>query len=39
MNKTELIKKVSERVNIRSKAAKVIVDTLFDAMRESGEGR
>ena len=37
MNKAELIKKVSERVNIRSKAAKVIVDTLFDAMRESLE--
>ena len=39
MNKAELIKKASEWVNIGSKAAKVIVDTLFDAMRESGEGR
>jgi integration host factor subunit beta len=36
VNKAELIK-ISERVNIRSKAAKVIVDTLFDAMRESLE--
>jgi integration host factor subunit beta len=36
VNKAELIK-ISARVNIRSKAAKVIVDTLFDAMRESLE--
>ena len=41
MNKAKLIEKVSERVKIPSNAAKVIVDTLFDSMRESlekGEG-
>jgi integration host factor subunit beta len=41
MNKANLIEKVAERVNISSKAAKVIVDTIFDSMRESmekGEG-
>ena len=41
MNKAELIEKVSERVKIRSNAAKVVVDTIFDSMRESlekGEG-
>ena len=41
MNKAKLIEKVSERVQIPSKAAKVIVDTIFDSMRESlekGEG-
>jgi integration host factor subunit beta len=41
MNKAKLIEKVSERVQIPSNAAKVIVDTLFDSMRESlekGEG-
>ena len=41
MNKAKLIEKVSERVRIPSKAAKVIVDTIFDSMRESlekGEG-
>ena len=41
MNKAKLIEKVSERVKIPSKAAKVIVDTVFDSMRESlekGEG-
>ena len=41
MNKANLIEKVSERVNIPSNAAKVIVDTIFDSMRESlekGEG-
>jgi integration host factor subunit beta len=37
MNKAKLIEKVSERVKIRSKVAKVIVDTIFDAMRESLE--
>jgi integration host factor subunit beta len=41
MNKAELIEKVSKRVRIRPKAAKVVVDTIFDSMRESlekGEG-
>ena len=41
MNKAELIEKVSERVKISSKAAMVIVNTIFDSMRESmekGEG-
>ena len=41
MNKAELIKKVSERVQIPSIVAKVIVDTIFDSMRgslEKGEG-
>jgi integration host factor subunit beta len=37
MNKAKLIEKVSERVKIRSNIAKVIVDTIFDAMRESLE--
>ena len=37
MNKAKLIEKVSERVKIRSNTAKVIVDTIFDAMRESLE--
>ena len=37
MNKAKLIEKVSERVKIRSNVAKVIVDTIFDAMRESLE--
>jgi integration host factor subunit beta len=37
MNKTNLINKVSDRVNIPSNAAKVIVDTIFDTMRESLE--
>jgi integration host factor subunit beta len=35
MNKAKLIKKVSERMNIKPKAAKVIVETIFDEMRES----
>ena len=35
MNKANLIKKVSKRMNIELKAAKVIVDTIFDEMRES----
>jgi nucleoid DNA-binding protein len=40
MNKTNLIKKVSERVKTPSNAAKVIVDTIFlRNERESGEGR
>ena len=41
MNKAELIEKVSTRVNIPSNAARIIVDTMFDSMRESlekGEG-
>ena len=41
MNKAKLIEKVSERVKIRSNTAKVIVNTIFDSMRESlekGEG-
>ncbi len=41
MNKNDLIEKVSERVRIPSKAAKVIVNGIFDSMRESlekGEG-
>ena len=37
MNKAELATKVSERANITLKAAKVIVDSLFDGMRESLE--
>jgi len=41
MNKAKLIEKVSERVKIPSTAARVIVDTIFDSMRETlekGEG-
>ena len=41
MNKNDLIKKLSERSNIPSNAAKVIVNTIFDSMKESlekGEG-
>jgi integration host factor subunit beta len=41
MNKAELIEKVSRRVQIPSKVAKVVVDTIFDTMKESlekGEG-
>ena len=37
MNKAELIMKVSERANVTQKVAKVIVDTLFDGMKESLE--
>jgi len=37
MNKANLINKVSDRVNIPSNVAKVIVDIVFDAMRESIE--
>ena len=41
MNKNDLIKKLSERSNIPSNAAKVIVNAIFDSMKESlekGEG-
>jgi integration host factor subunit beta len=41
MNKAKLIEKVSERVKIPSNAAKVVVNTIFDSMRETlekGEG-
>ncbi|MGO8991654.1 MAG: HU family DNA-binding protein [bacterium] len=37
MNKANLIKQVSEKTSIELKAAKVIVDTFFDAIRESLE--
>jgi integration host factor subunit beta len=37
MNKAELITKVSERTNVTQKVAKVIVDTLFDGMKDSLE--
>jgi integration host factor subunit beta len=37
MNKAELITKVSEKANVTQKVAKVIVDTLFDRMKESLE--
>lgn len=37
MNKAELITKVSEKANVTQKVAKVIVDTLFDGMKESLE--
>ncbi len=37
MNKAELIMKVSEKADVTQKVAKVIVDTLFDGMRESLE--
>ncbi len=37
MNKAKLIEKVSERVQIPVKAAKVIVDGVFDSMLESME--
>jgi integration host factor subunit beta len=35
MNKAQLITKVSEKSNVTQKVAKVIVDTLFDGMKES----
>ena len=41
MNKNHLIKNLSERSNIPSNAAKVIVNAIFDSMKESlkkGEG-
>ena len=37
MNKAELIVKVSETANISLKVAKIIVNSLFDGMRESLE--
>ncbi len=37
MTKGNLIKRVSERMKIPPRAAKVIVETFFDAMRESLE--
>jgi len=37
MNKTRLIKKVSERMRITPYAAKGIVNTIFNEMRESME--
>jgi integration host factor subunit beta len=37
MNKTNLIKKVSEKMKIQPRAAKVIVDNMFDAMKEGLE--
>jgi integration host factor subunit beta len=37
MNKNDLIEKVSGRVKIPSKAAKVILDGIFDSMKESLE--
>jgi integration host factor subunit beta len=41
MNKNDLSKKLSERSNIPSNAARVIVNSIFDSLRESlekGEG-
>ena len=41
MNKNDLIKKLSERSNIPVNAARVVVNTIFDSMRETlekGEG-
>ena len=35
MHKAKLIKKVSERMKIQPRAAKVIIDTLFNQMTES----
>jgi integration host factor subunit beta len=35
MNKKDLSKELSERSNIPSNAAKVIVDTIFSSMRET----
>ena len=37
MNKANLIKKVSEKIKIQPRAAQVIVDNLFDVMKESLE--
>ncbi len=37
MNKANLIKKLSEKVKIQPRAAQVIVDNIFDAMKESLE--
>jgi integration host factor subunit beta len=41
MNKAKLIQRVSERMDIPAKAAQVVVETIFDSMKESlekGEG-
>ena len=35
MNKAELTLQVAERTNLTQKVAKVIVDTIFDGMRDS----
>ena len=37
MKKADLIKKVSEKENIPVAAARIVVDTLFDSMKESLE--
>jgi integration host factor subunit beta len=37
MNKAQLITKVSEKANVTQKVSKVIVDTLFEGMKESLE--
>jgi integration host factor subunit beta len=37
MTKTNLIKKLSEKIKIQPRAAKAIVDNIFDAMKESLE--
>jgi integration host factor subunit beta len=37
MNKAELITKVTEKANVTQKVAKVIVDTLFNGMKETLE--
>ncbi|HSB04573.1 MAG TPA: HU family DNA-binding protein [Thermodesulfobacteriota bacterium] len=37
MTKTNLIKKLSEKIKIQPRAAKVIVDNIFDAMKEGLE--
>ena len=37
MNKDNLIKKLSEKIKIQPRAAKAIVDNIFDAMKESLE--
>jgi integration host factor subunit beta len=35
MNKAELVLKVAERANVTQKVAKVIVDTIFEGMKNS----
>jgi len=35
MNKAELVIKVAERANVTQKVAKVIVDTIFEGMKDS----
>jgi len=35
MNKAELVLKVAERANVTQKVAKVIVDTIFEGMKDS----